>query len=183
MKPILMIWALAVLFPARQKAEEIPRFENFKVTAAFAGTSAAPLLRTPLQRMYRTMIQQGVAKGWGVFRDAKEKVGPNFAGHYIVVQWGCGTSCVMMVIVDALTGKIYDIPLGFGREGGQRMVLPGLGLSPAEVAFRLTSRLWKIDACPDQPYKEHALCYSYYYLRQDNNWRLLRRVRLEDNSF
>jgi hypothetical protein len=124
------------------------------------------------------MIRQGVAKGWGVFRDGKEKVGPNFAGHYIVVQWGCGTSCVMMVIVDALTGKIYDIPLGFGREGGQRIVLPMVGLSPAEVAFRLRSRLWKMNACLDQPYNEHSLCYAYYYVCAACAWKTTRLAAL-----
>ena len=89
----------------------------------------------------------------------------------------------MMVILHASTGKIYGIPLGVGKEGGQRMVLPGLGPSHAEVEFRLPSRLWKIDACPDQPYKKYAHCYSYYYLWNNNDWRLLRRVRLEDNPF
>jgi hypothetical protein len=64
----------------------------------------------------------------GVFRDGKEQ-----PGHNIVVQWGCGTDCIMMVILDAWMGKIYGIPLGVGKEGGQRMVLPGLGLSHAEV--------------------------------------------------
>jgi hypothetical protein len=33
---------------------------------------------------------------------------PNFAGHYLVVEWGCGTSCQCSVIVDMIDGKVYD---------------------------------------------------------------------------
>jgi len=32
--------------------------------------------------------------------------GPNFAGHYTVVYWGCGTDCYGYAIVDAATGKV-----------------------------------------------------------------------------
>ncbi len=34
------------------------------------------------------------------------KEGPNFAGHYTVVFWGCGTACRELAIVDANTGKV-----------------------------------------------------------------------------
>lgn len=180
---LVLLSTLAISALAQSSTVSVPRFEDYKVSQIYKGTPAPPRIETPSQRMYRTVIRQGIARGWGVFRDGKEQAGPNFAGHFIVVQWGCGTSCVMMVIVDTLTGKIYDIPLGFGKEAGQRMLLPGLGLRPAEVEFRLTSQLWRMDACPDQPHQEHARCYSYYYLWQGNNWRLLRRVRLEDNEF
>lgn len=32
---------------------------------------------------------------------------PNFAGHYILTTWGCGTSCLMGAIIDARTGKVH----------------------------------------------------------------------------
>lgn len=35
---------------------------------------------------------------------------PNFAGHYIVASWGCGSNCQSGVIIDQKTGKIYDLP-------------------------------------------------------------------------
>ena len=40
------------------------------------------------------------------------KNGPNFAGHYTVVQWGCGTGCQNLVIVDNLTGNILKGEIG-----------------------------------------------------------------------
>ena len=179
-----LITALAIMASAQDQTKtQPPRFEEYPVTEIFTGKPVPPLLETPLERMYRTRIREGVSKGWGVFRDDKEQPGPNFAGHYFVIQWGCGTGCLMMVVVDARSGKIYYLPLAFGRQSNQRIGLPMFGLSPAEVEFRVTSRLLKMNACPDQPEKPHASCYSYFYLWQDNSWRLLRQVRLENNEF
>lgn len=39
--------------------------------------------------------------------------GINFAGHYTMVIWGCGTSCQTGVVVDRKTGKIFDGPTTF----------------------------------------------------------------------
>src|ERR1017187_992702 len=66
--------------------QTLPRFEDFLVptTAIFKGTPATPQFQTPGQRMYRTMIRQETAKG------------PDFAGHYKVAKWGCGTACLQM---------------------------------------------------------------------------------------
>jgi hypothetical protein len=36
--------------------------------------------------------------------------GPNFAGRFTVVQWGCGSGCVSTVIVDAGNGTVYHLP-------------------------------------------------------------------------
>src|SRR5690606_2298271 len=36
------------------------------------------------------------------------KAGPNFAGHYTVVTFGCGTQCQDNWIIDSISGKIYD---------------------------------------------------------------------------
>ena len=38
------------------------------------------------------------------------KKGPNFAGHYTVVTWGCGTNCAVVAIVDAKTGIVHFAP-------------------------------------------------------------------------
>jgi hypothetical protein len=34
------------------------------------------------------------------------KRGPNFAGHYRVVVWGCGSSCSSFAVVNLITGRI-----------------------------------------------------------------------------
>jgi len=35
------------------------------------------------------------------------ELGPNFAGHYGINYWGCGTECIQIGIVDLKTGNVY----------------------------------------------------------------------------
>ena len=47
-------------------------------------------------------------------RGAAKKT-PNFAGHFILEQWGCGTECQMGVLIDARTGDLSWLPIsGWG---------------------------------------------------------------------
>ena len=81
----------------------LSRFVEFNVETVFKGKPAAPLLVRPEERRFRTVLREG----------AKE--GANFAGHYTVVEWGCGTECWQAAIIDAETGRVYPSPLkGFG---------------------------------------------------------------------
>ena len=43
-----------------------------------------------------------------IIEGSKRKV--NFGGQFIIVEWGCGTECQMGAMIDASTGKIYEIP-------------------------------------------------------------------------
>jgi hypothetical protein len=62
----------------------------------YNGKLAAPLLITPTQREFRTVIRRGARKG------------PNFAGHYRVAEWGCGSNCLVYALIDVITGAVYD---------------------------------------------------------------------------
>ena len=70
-------------------------FKDYPVTA-YHGKPHTPILATPLDRKYETAI-----------RDAT-KSGVNFAGHYTLARWGCGTGCHEFVIADLITGVVYD---------------------------------------------------------------------------
>lgn len=76
----------------------VPTFEQFPVSTVYRGTLHPPLLRTPLERRYRTRIREAVREG------------VNFAGHYVLAKWGCGTGCYKFAVVDAVTGVIFDPP-------------------------------------------------------------------------
>lgn len=43
-----------------------------------------------------------------ILRDYTGK--PDFAGHYQVVSWGCGSNCHVFVLIDTKTGKITFAP-------------------------------------------------------------------------
>jgi hypothetical protein len=78
----------------------------------------------PYGRMYRTKLNEGAAAG------------PNFAGHYTVVLWGCGTGCQIVSVVDARSGRLSSQTL----------------LAAAGVQYRRDSRLLYADPPqPDQP--------------------------------
>ncbi len=134
--------------------------------------------------MFRTRIRDGVAKGLGVMREGKEQPGPNFAGQYVVIEWGCGSECGRMAIVDALTGKVYSPPIsseGFilpllprKVSGDPDAFVPGV----AEVEFRINSGLMIIEANP--ALSKGRINYTHYFLWQNNHWSLLRRVPMKE---
>src|SRR5713226_1165513 len=75
---------------------DTPRFQDMPVAEKFNGRPAPVKLSTAEARRYRTVIRQGAREG------------PNFAGHYTIVTWGCGAGCVQFAIVDAKTGAVYS---------------------------------------------------------------------------
>jgi hypothetical protein len=69
--------APALLATASLHAEE---FDKYPGEAPLRGAPTKPILSEPRARLYRTALRDG----------AKE--GPNFNGHYRLVDWGCGNS-------------------------------------------------------------------------------------------
>lgn len=182
---LAMPLALVLAIPAwpQTSGSQLPRFEDYPVGEIFTGTLADPKLTTPLERMYRTVIRQGVAKGWGVRRDGKETnvPGPNFAGNMIVVHWGCGVPCLSMALVHAKTGTIYYPPISSVGVGVRDFALPLLTPPQAvsrqpDVDFRLDSKLMIVKATPKQTWEHPS--FTYYFLWQGDRWSLLRKVPL-----
>jgi hypothetical protein len=92
-----------------------PDFGDYRVQDIYTGRPASVDLSShPIAREYRTRLRKGAAKG------------PNFAGHYSVVDWGCGSGCQNFAIVDSINGKVFHTP-GINSQAGQ--------------SFRLDSRL------------------------------------------
>jgi hypothetical protein len=83
-----------------------PTFAAHRVTSP--ETVENPTLdikRNPIAQTYRTILRQETAKG------------PNFAGHYRVAAWGCGSSCSMFAVVNLDTGRVIT-PEGFSHTSG-----------------------------------------------------------------
>src|SRR5262245_16178019 len=118
-------------------------FEKYPATKTYDGKPAQPVLDTPRNREYRTRIRNG----------AKE--GPNFAGHYTVISWGCGTSCGVYVIVDAQTGQVYWLP----------EISRGVDLGVAGPEYRLDSTLMVVASCASPEIYGYKNCNRKYY-----NW-------------
>ncbi len=100
-----------------------------------------------------------------------DKPGPNFAGHYVVIQWGCGSQCVMMAIVDMKTGIVYDPPLS---GAGSELVLPLDNLSEMKTEYRPDSSLMILrDACRNF----RRECGTYYFNWRDDRFVLMKFVK------
>ena len=87
------------LFPSVEKPR--PKFSDYPVKKIYRGKPARPVI-TKEWHFYRTMIRRG----------ADYEV--EFAGHYTIPRWGCGTNCNVFVIVDSISGRVYD---GLGLDG------------------------------------------------------------------
>jgi hypothetical protein len=75
-----------------------PAFDAYPAKPEKMQPSMVDLASHPRARRFRTMLRE------------QEKAGPNFAGHYTIVAWGCGTTCIQFAIIDARTGKVYFPP-------------------------------------------------------------------------
>lgn len=173
--------ALAVSAWAQSSGGAIPRFEDYPAKEVYKGVQVAPKILTPIEQKYLTRIKEGVEKGWGVLRDGREQQhrGPNFAGKMIVVQWGCGSPCLMMAMEDAATGEVYLPPLSVDNTFALPLLSIGDSVSGnPETTFRQDSRWMIIKATPDW-YKVNHHSYAHYYLWQNNRWHLLHRERLD----
>ena len=138
-----------------------PSFHQFRIAEVFSRKPAAPILRTPNQRRFRTMIREGAAKG------------PNFAGHYTIADWGCGAGCVSIAVVDAKDGTVCDGPFQvlswamFKYEGQYSSNTPEF----VPLDFHIDSRLLIARGCP-----EEEKCASYFYEWVAPRFKLLRKV-------
>jgi len=116
-----------------QKKSSRPDFKDYAVERVYQGAPAAPKI-TPDWRRFRTAIREG----------AKGKV--QFAGHYTVPAWGCGAGCMAFVIVDSISGTVYDgfgvalVPFKWEEKHGFQ----------GQLEFHPRSRLFKINGCPGE---------------------------------
>ena len=152
--------------------ENPPRFEDFPVVENFQGKLVrVDFSSHPNARTFRTRLKEGAQKG------------PNFAGHYALVSWGCGNECGGSLIIDLPTGKVYGLtepssepPLGLAARVKRKVLDFSRGLN-----FRVTSKLLIVDPpCP----KDYNPCVSFgrsqepvrYYIMEHDGLRLIHKI-------
>ena len=75
---------------------QVIEFEQYPVEIISAPSNKKSILTTKLAKQYKTVITNAM----------QELV--NFAGHFRVVTWGCGTDCRGFAIVDKVSGVTYS---------------------------------------------------------------------------
>jgi len=136
-----------------------PSFGTYPVTVEKARARSINFKNNAPARTMRTRLFE--ALGGGV----------NFAGHFIVAGWGCGTGCISGAIIDARNGNVYwPLPLyalGVWYDGQNYVDEP--------VAYRKNSRLLVLSGSPgvkdDQKEKPSG---KYYYEWTGSDLKLLK---------
>jgi hypothetical protein len=186
---------LTLLAVSWQVHAQTPRFEDYSVTEVFRGTPADPILSEPWMRMYRTKLREGVSKGYGVShysspnpRDPGKKEegpGPNFAGHYFVINWGCGSDCIQMVIVDGKTGRVHPPPLSYGHDFPAMLRRRGHTISDG-ANYRIDSKLFVMETCDwnnikyaDDGLQSLLLCTLSYFVIESSGFKLITQVNYD----
>lgn len=132
-------------------SRKLPKFSHFKISKSFHGPNKPLILRTKADHLYRTNIREAA------------KHGPNFAAHYVVAEWGCGSGCHDFVVIDLSTGNIFDPPfrdVNFHMPpSGVFQGDPGWNCLPGAVLeFHKNSALLIVEGCLDY----HQCGRTYY---------------------
>src|SRR5262244_2754969 len=96
MKSPLLIAAVAYLLTFQAYSQKsTPTFGQYPASVEKARVKSIDFKHNPDARTFRTRLGEAL------------KEGVNFAGHYVVAGWGCGTGCVSGAIIDARTGSVF----------------------------------------------------------------------------
>jgi len=115
--------------------KDAPTFASYRVAVPqFTDRPRLDLKSNPTARMCRTVLRHEIAQG------------SNFAGHYRVAVWGCGSSCATFAVVNLNTGRVIT-PEEFSDTSGvyfdedDQKAFPGSQSEDWLFAFRKDSRL------------------------------------------
>lgn len=148
---------------SQKPAASLPAFADYLAREHFKGRPAAVRLRTRRDRQFRTRLREGAAEG------------PNFAGRYTVVYWGCGTGCAQVAAVDAKTGSVHWPPLEYSDIPTPDRAEYDLDYKYG-VGYRLDSRLLVLTRTH---YDREGSYTAYFYVLDRGRFRLVREAVLK----
>jgi hypothetical protein len=159
------LFCLAALSGAALAQRATPSFGRYPVRVERPRARSIDFKHSPGASGFRTRLSEGLRRG------------VNFAGHYVVVGWGCGTGCISGAIVDARDGRVYWPEQLHSMATG---TVDG-GYVDDPVAYKTNSRLFIINGIPgqrddDAPGKPQGL---YYYEWRGNRLHQVKFSRTE----
>ena len=89
---------LTVALERTASAEQPPQWRDYPVDGNHTQRNAPVQLQTELEKAYRTRLSEA----------SRQKA--NYAGHYVLTTWGCGTECSVGAAIDVTTGKVVWFP-------------------------------------------------------------------------
>jgi hypothetical protein len=144
---------------AQESGKHPPRFEDFPVAEKWNQAPALVKLTTPSDRMFRTRLTNAA------------KVPPNFAGHYSIAIWGCGSNCISGAVVDLQTGTVMSPPLA---TSAAHFSICQSAYENSGVDYRLDSRLMIVRCGLNYSERlDRNIPDNYYLVLEDNHFRQL----------
>jgi hypothetical protein len=154
---------VAIVWWAQARNTPAPRFEQYPVDEIWQGTPANLRLTTVSERMFRTVLTNAAKKS------------PNFAGHYRVTYWGCGSNCSAGALIDLQTGDVFPLPMAQSDgKGWERWIECPASFEGANDEFRANSRLMIVRCGLN--FSEHLkrnVPDTYYFVWEGRGFRLL----------
>ena len=135
-----------------------PGFGAYPAGPVFTGANRIVLRARDMD--YRTRLREAAAQK------------PDFAGHYVLASWGCGTECVMGAAIDVRSGRVTWLP------GTLCCWYPDAFADASEaepLRFRLDSRLLILTGARNERNGDLA---EHHYLIDGNRFVHLRDVAL-----
>ena len=165
MKSVGVFGILVLLMPVAAFAQKskVPTFSQYPARVEKARAKAIDFKHSYGAGTFRTRLNNGLREG------------VNFAGHYIVVGWGCGTGCISGAVIDARNGRVY-FPNAFHDIG---VWYDDNGYTPEPVKYKKNSRLFVISGISgDQEERsdDNNIWGDYYYEWKGDGLNLIRFV-------
>lgn len=147
-----------LVFTALGVAAQVPDYRDFPSVRRYYGRPVEPII-TKADRQFRTRVRFA----------AKRK--PDFAGEFILAQFGCGAECLGVFALNARTGRVSWLPFSsccwrpFDAEA---------------VSYRLDSRLISVRGLRNEGSGNYAgdkATDLHFYELKDGEFRFVRTLR------
>lgn len=168
-RSVLMVMLIAMLSAiALAQTARRPSFNAYPAKVEAKRANAINFRQSHDARTFRTRLTEAL------------RGSVNFAGHYIIAGWGCGTGCISGAIIDTRNGYVYwpeqlnALSTGTAADGNY---------VKEPVAYRKNSRLLVITGSPGKAKDDDPDLPSgeYYYEWKANRLRPVKFVAKEEN--
>ena len=148
------------------QGQKLPKFSSYPAKVEKARARSIDFRRSPGANSFRTRLRAALAEG------------TDFAGHYKIAGWGCGTGCISGGIIDTRTGRVHFpeelYALSVGSFSGDYESEP--------LKYKANSRMLIISGIPgsaedNEPEKPWG---DYYYEWRDDRLRKIKYVKRDN---